>query len=67
MDEVVWLKTILCIKLDRFWNKAASKRIKTTPCYVGPLVSRSVGRMVPFLLFWRFLVFEPTAHAQMLW
>ena len=28
MDEIVWWKTILYIKLDKLWNKAASKQIK---------------------------------------
>ena len=79
MDEVVWLKTILYIKLDKLWNKAASKRIKiiimimglfkraasvssrvlhdSTPRYVGPLVGRSVGRLVSWSRFYFFGVF----------
>ena len=28
MDEIVWWKSILYIKLDKLWNKAASKQIK---------------------------------------
>ena len=28
MDEIVWWKTILYIKLGKLWNKAASKQIK---------------------------------------
>ena len=28
MDKVVWLKIILYIKLDKLWNKVASKRVK---------------------------------------
>ena len=28
MDKVVWLKIILYIKLDKLWNKVASKQVK---------------------------------------
>ena len=34
---------------------------------VSWLVGWLVGQSVPFLLFWRFELFEPTAPAQMLW
>ena len=35
MDKVVWLKIILYIKLDKLWNKAASKRIKIIIMIMG--------------------------------
>ena len=42
MDKVVWLKIILYIKLDKLWNKAASKRITIIKMIMG-LFKRAVS------------------------
>ena len=72
MDEVLWLKTILYIKLDKLWNKVASKLVKiimiikelhVSSCVLHDYTPLcwSVGWLVGFYFF---ELFKQTAPAQ---